>query len=112
MEAICYWNKRKWIVYGAVVMPDHVHVLAQPLEKSVAGSYDLSEILYSIKSFSAHKINQLRGRKGIVWQEESYDRIVRNDEEFAEKLEYIRTNPFRRNLVENPEVYRWLYLKG
>jgi len=27
------------------------------------------EILHSVKGYSAHRINELRGDKGIVWQD-------------------------------------------
>ena len=31
LSSCLYWNSKKWSVYGVVVMPDHVHTLAQPL---------------------------------------------------------------------------------
>jgi REP element-mobilizing transposase RayT len=58
LESLCYWNRQKSTVYAAVVMPDHVHALCQPLVKKEDGIYDLGEILHSVKSFSAHKITQ------------------------------------------------------
>ena len=61
MKAIRYWDTIKWTVYAAVILPDHVHVLAQPLSKAEGGVFDLTEILHSVKSFSSQKINQQRG---------------------------------------------------
>jgi REP element-mobilizing transposase RayT len=109
LESLCYWNRQKWTVYAAVVMPDHVHALCQPLVKKEDGIYDLGEILHSVKSFSAHKITQQRGTKGPVWQDERFDRIIRDEMEFNEKWQYIRTNPVKKGLSENPEDYPWLY---
>ena len=54
LEAVRYWDNRKWTVYAAVVMPNHVHALVQPLIQSKGGSFDLAGILHSVKSFSAH----------------------------------------------------------
>lgn len=64
-------------------------------------------------------------RKGKVWQNESYDRVIRNEDEFLEKLKYIANNPTRlltlecsdggqvkANLARQYEDYRWLYIKG
>jgi hypothetical protein len=45
-----------------------------------------------------------------VWQEESFDHVLRSNESFAEKLEYIRQNPVRRGLVQKSEDYRWLWI--
>ncbi|MGC9024129.1 MAG: REP-associated tyrosine transposase [Chloroflexia bacterium] len=109
LDAIRYWDGQKWLVYAAVIMPDHVHVLAQPLERPDGTTFDLAEILHSIKSFSAHRINERRNTRGPVWQDERYDRIVRDEEEFLEKWGYIRTNPLKEGLSQRPEDYPWLY---
>ena len=47
---------------------------------------------------------------GPVWEEESFDHVLRSDESLKEKCEYIRQNPVRRGLVKNPEDYRWLWI--
>jgi putative transposase len=71
----------------------------------------LGEILHSIKRFSARKINQARGEQGSLWQDERYDRIVRDEAEFLGKWEYIRNNPLKAGLASYPEDYPWLYEK-
>ena len=81
------------------MLPDHVHVLAQPLPKQEGGVFNLTEILHSVKSFSSQKINQQRGEQGSLWQTESYDRIVRDEAEFLEKWQYIRNNPIKIDLA-------------
>ena len=109
LEAVRYWDKRKWTVYGAVIMPNHVHLLVQPLERPDGSIFDLGEILHSVKSFSAHRINQRRNARGSIWQDERYDRIVRDEKELREKWEYLRSNPVKEGLAEKPEDYPWLY---
>jgi len=100
--------KRAWVSI-AVVMPDHVHLLLKPMRLPDGGWLSLSSILHSVKSFTAHRIQKLRGAHGALWQGESYDRIVRDADEFDEKFEYIRLNPVRRGLVEEPRDYRFLW---
>jgi len=96
-----------------VIMPDHVHALAQPLPlPQSAGVFDLAEIIHSVKSFSGHQINRRRGRRGSLWQDERYDRIVRDEAEFLEKWQYIMNNPVKRDLVQRWEDYPWLYIKN
>lgn len=112
LNAIKYWNTIKWTLYAAVVLPDHVHVLAQPLPKQEGGVFNLTEILHSVKSFSSQKINQQRREPGSLWQTESFDRIVRDETEFLEKWQYIRNNPLKSGLALYPEDYPWLYEKG
>jgi putative transposase len=111
MEAIRFWDARKWTVYAAVVMPDHVHLLVQPLAGPDGRHTNLGEIIHSVKSFSAQRINRSRGVRGSLWQVERYDRIVRDEAEFLEKWQYIRNNPVKAGFVERPEDYPWLFEK-
>ena len=90
-------------------MPDHVHMVFMPLinpEKQEMRS--LAEIMDALKGASAHMINRELGRKGKVWQEESFDRVLRS-EDFDEKITYILNNPVRKGLVSSPEEYPWLW---
>ncbi len=112
LAALLHYNDNKWKVYIAVILPDHVHVLAQPLPHSDGGVYNLAEIIHSVKRFSVYQINKLRGAKGPIWQDERYDRIVRDEAEFLEKWNYIRNNPVKAGLADQPEEYAWLYERG
>jgi REP element-mobilizing transposase RayT len=113
LEAVHYWDGRKWTLYAAVVMPDHVHTLVQPMTLPQSdGVYDLAEIIHSVKSFSVHQINRQRGRRGSLWQDERFDRIVRDEEEFLEKWQYIMNNPLKQELAQRWEDYPWLYIKN
>jgi putative transposase len=112
LNALRHWDGVKWELYAAVVLPDHVHVLAQPLLQDDGGAFDLAEILHSIKRYSARAINQTRGNQGPLWQDERYDRIIRDEAEFLEKWQYIRNNPVKMDLAQTSETYPWLYEKG
>ncbi len=112
LDAVRFWDGNKWLVYAAVVLTDHVHILAKPLSREGDGFFDLSEIIHSVKSFSALKISQHRGDKGTIWQDERYDRIVRDEAEFLEKWQYILNNPVKVGLSETPEDCPWLYERG
>ena len=46
-----------------------------------------------------------------MWQEESFDHVVRSNESLENKIEYIRQNPVRRGLVKSPEEYPWLWVE-
>jgi REP element-mobilizing transposase RayT len=101
----------KACVHAAVVMPDHVHLLLTPLRDQAGNLRSLVEILQGIKGASAHSVNRALRRSGPVWQEESFDHVLRSEESFEQKVEYIRQNPVRRGLVARPEDYRWLWVE-
>jgi len=112
MEALRHWDGLKWKIYAAVVLIDHVHVLAKSLPNGKDGAFNLAEILHSVKSFSSQKINRLGGYSGSLWQDERYDRIVRDEREFLDTWEYIRDNPSKEGWNREPEEYPWLYEMG
>jgi REP element-mobilizing transposase RayT len=112
LDSLSYWEGRKWSVLAAVIMPNHLHALVRCLPHPDGGVFDLAEILHSVKSFTAHQIMKQRGTPGKLWQDERYDRIVRDEAEFLEKWHYIRNNPVRDGLAARPEDYNWLYEKG
>jgi REP element-mobilizing transposase RayT len=92
-------------------MPDHVHLLLSPLRDEKGWPYSLPVILKQLKGTSARSVNKLQGSSGPVWQEESFDHVLRSQESFEEKLGYLRQNPVRRGLVKRPEDYKWLWVK-
>jgi putative transposase len=69
--------------------------------------FDLAEIMKGLKGASVRRINQLLGTHGSVWQDESYDRIIRDDQELEEKLLYMYQNPVKAGLVEDAEDYEF-----
>jgi REP element-mobilizing transposase RayT len=103
-------NKSKYILYSFVIMPDHVHLVLQPLDL-LGRFYSLAEIMQSIKGGSSREINIKFNSTGFQnWQKESFDRIIRNEKEFNEKLEYIKNNPVKNGLIDNGLDYKWFFL--
>jgi alanyl-tRNA synthetase/REP element-mobilizing transposase RayT len=105
---------RRYQLYAACVMPDHVHFLFEPQikENDKEGKpvfWPLAELLHSIKSFTAHEINKLEKTSGQVWENESFDRIIRGDADFEEKFHYICRNPWDSGVVPPTENYPWLW---
>jgi hypothetical protein len=93
-----------------VVMPDHVHLLFGPLRDENGWPFLLVDILQCMKSTTAHQINKLLDTSGPVWEEESFDHVLRSEESLQEKCEYIRQNAAVAGLVRRPEEYRWLWI--
>ena len=112
LESCLHDHGVKVDVHAIVIMPDHVHVILTPLvNDNLQEMFSLAEITQAIKSASAHKINRQLQRTGIVWQEESFDRVLRAPEKLDEKITYIANNPVRRGLVTKPSDYPWLWLR-
>ena len=102
----------RYHLHAAVIMPEHVHLLLTPLRDTEGWPFEMAAILRLIKGTSARSINKLLGTSGPVWQDESFDHVLRSDQSLQQKLEYIRQNPVRRGLVTRPEDYRWLWVEN
>ncbi len=101
-ECLLRFNEERLQLHAAVIMPNHVHLLLEPL----AGN-SLSELLKGIKGASARKINQMLGTTGSkFWMDESYDHIVRSEAQYQRFIRYIAENPVKANLSEDKY---WLY---
>ena len=100
--AIRSFQNQRYELAAYVVMDDHVHVSIRPLSE-----FELRSILHSWKSFTARQMQRLHKRRGRVWQDEYFDRIVRDDREFAQKVDYIIKNPWKRW----PDIreYPWIW---
>jgi REP element-mobilizing transposase RayT len=96
-------NGKKLQMHAFVVMSNHVHLLFTPLRNAAGASYSLAEILRGIKGSSARSINKLLNRRGPVWQDESFDRVMRSGE-FGEKYDYIVLNPVSAGLCSDPNA--------
>ncbi len=91
-------------------MPDHVHTILTPLLDTERGEvFSLTRITQAIKSASARAINQKLIRTGAVWQEESFDHVLRSSEGLDAKVEYVLQNPIRKGLVTDWHEYRWAW---
>ncbi|HUQ49748.1 MAG TPA: transposase [Terriglobales bacterium] len=101
-------NKRLYI-HAFVIMPTHAHLLFTPLRDDFGDSYPLSKIMQGIKGTSARRVNLLLDQKGSLWQDESLDRVVR-DNEYDKTVFYIIENPIAAGLAKVPDEYRWLWV--
>jgi|SRR5581483_4372184 len=84
-------------VYGYVIMPEHVHVLLSEPQRGL-----LADAMHYLKLSFAKRLGT-----GVFWQKRYYDRNVRDEHEFLEKLRYIHRNPVKAGLCQLPEEWRW-----
>ncbi len=94
-------------------MPDHVHIILTPLiDEQRHEIFSLTKIMQTIKGASARAINLQLKRDGPVWQEESFDHVLRSSEGLDAKIDYVLNNPVRKGLVSNWREYRWAWQRA
>ncbi len=106
VSSLLFFDKVEFDLLTFCIMPNHVHIVFTLKENSRT----LDKIMGSIKGYSANQINDILGRKGTFWQEESYDHIIRNECELERIVYYILNNPVKAGLVKNQNDWKWNYI--
>jgi REP element-mobilizing transposase RayT len=93
-----FFHGERYRLYAWAIMPNHVHIVVAPIEP-----HTLATILHSWKSYSSNRANEILGRTGPFWHREYYDRIVRDERDLANTIDYVLANPRKAGLKN----WRW-----
>jgi REP element-mobilizing transposase RayT len=108
-DALQFFDGQRYQLDEFTIASNHVHAIVTPF-----GEFELSGILHSWKSFTAHKIVKIetslrrlrdaqacedlsRLQAPIVWQKETFDHIVRSPDSLGKFREYIRAHEPNNN---------------
>jgi putative transposase len=95
----------QWKILFAIAMPDHLHILAAPLDRDAS----LSDFAKWFKRWF-NEANRLPSKPMTWrWQEGCFDRLLRSEESLSEKWEYLRQNPVRAGLVVDPDDWPYQF---
>ena len=79
-----------------MIMPDHVHLFVRGGDRS----FTLSSWMGGLKRAMCVALKSPR-----LWRPGFFDHIVRSDESYAEKWNYVRNNPVRAGLVATADQW-------
>jgi putative transposase len=88
-------------VLAWVVMPNHVHLLVE------VWTTPIRELVGCWKSLSARFANRHLGRSGPWWQDDYFDRYIRDEAHYQKTVHYIENNPVKAGLVKDAKQWRW-----
>jgi REP element-mobilizing transposase RayT len=100
-EVIQRFDGQRYRLAAWVVMPNHFHALVE------LWTLTLGELLKAWKGVSACKINRVLGRSGPLWQEDYWDRYIRDEAHFGKAQRYIESNPVKAGLVPQAAAWPW-----
>ncbi|HEY4273045.1 MAG TPA: transposase [Candidatus Udaeobacter sp.] len=78
---------QQWRVLAAMLMPDHLHLVAAPTQDRDA---KLGNFTGALKRWMRQELNA-----SWNWQVSCFDRLLRSDESLHDKWLYIQENPIR-----------------
>ena len=96
VNALHHFDDDTYELGSYIAMPNHVHAVMRPLRPETD---PLEKILQSRKLRMSREINSQLGLEGTLWQEESFDRIIRDEEHLYRCLQYIGDNARRGGLA-------------
>jgi putative transposase len=83
-----------------VIMPDHLHLFVRGDQNFVLGNW--------VKGLKRAILKTLPSQSQTsFWQPGFFDHLLRSDESYAQKWEYVRQNPVRVGLVRSAEDWRY-----
>jgi REP element-mobilizing transposase RayT len=100
-NSILHLDGKSCYLISWVVMPNHVHLLIKLLQ----GKY-LRDFIKMLKGFTAREANKILDRKGKFWQEDYFDRYIRDEKHYFSTINYIENNPVKAGLCKRSEEWR------
>lgn len=83
------------------IMPNHVHALIEVWQMP------LGKILQRWKSYTSKAANEILGRDGAFWQDDYFDRYIRDEDHYSRIVQYIESNPVKAGLVPVAAEWPW-----
>ena len=116
----CYFRTRRWCdelrhmlhrfqgkryrISCWAIMPNHCHLIMRPFD-----GYDLEDLVGAVKGAMARKLNVALGTSGALWQQEFYDRMIRDGAHLWRAIQYIGRNPIKAGLAREVAWRRWIH---
>jgi putative transposase len=119
----CWRNliiRNKIQIYGFVIMPNHIHVVWEMIDKNGKempyasfNKFTSHQFLEKIRSTNNQNLNKFKetdiDRKHRLWQRDPLAIQLNSKSKAEQKLEYIHLNPLQEHwsLVSKPDDYVW-----
>ena len=101
VSSLEFRDGQEYDMMAYAVMPYHVHVVCRLKHD------DLSLVIKSWKSYTAHEANKILGRSGTFWQSDYFDVLLRDSDQLQKTIQYVVDNPTAAGLKDWPHVRTW-----
>jgi putative transposase len=103
IRSFLHFQEQRYEIGCFVVMKNHCHLVIRPFEGN-----ELEELVGAIKRTTSRFIHDRERMSGALWSQESYDRIIRDEEHLYRVIQYIGNNPIKAG-VEKEQWNRWIH---
>ncbi len=92
-NSLIHFDNMRYRLHAWCIMPNHVHVIVEAMPNQ-----NISKIIHSWKSYTAHRANEILGLTGDFWQKDAYNHIIRSQKEYYFQIRYTWENPEKARL--------------
>jgi REP element-mobilizing transposase RayT len=103
-ERLHHFHGERYLLSCWAILPNHCHLVIRPHAPD-----SLEDLLGAMKGVTARHLNAALSRQGTVWEEECYDRIVRDEEHLWRIVQYIGRNPHAAGCGHENAWRRWIH---
>lgn len=100
-SAFLHFNGTRYRLHAWVIMPNHVHVMMEPM------GYSIGAIVASWKSWTSRRANRMLGQTGPFWSRDYWDTWIRDSSHSDRVRKYIESNPVRAGLARTASDWTW-----
>ena len=97
-----YKKKYNFLLYGFCLMPNHVHLLGEPVKIK-----NLAKFMQCLNRSYTGYFNKRYQKVGHLWQGRFISKVIVKDRYLLDCIQYIELNPVRANIVKTTADYTW-----
>ena len=100
-RAFWHYDGGRYRLLAWVVMPNHVHALIEVWQTP------LGKIVKDWKSYTSKQADAILNREGTFWEDDYFDRYIRDEPHFRRVVRYIENNPVKAGLARVAAEWPW-----
>jgi hypothetical protein len=103
---------KRWDLSVLCVLPQSTELVFTVRNSALGRPFELSDIVEKAKKKAGAAIIKKSGERWAPFYGESFDRIIRDEEELKERFMAILSAPVEQGLTGSPEEYATLFVSG
>jgi len=111
-KAFHFYDKNLYNLHAYCIMPNHIHLLVEPLMQANGKYAPVSDIVRRLKGYTARQIIASTPDVHKIWRDDYFDRFIRNEKDYEYTVNYILNNPVKAELCDTQGNWPFSFFIG